>query len=177
MIRKTWIGLVVFATLGVFGNETQAQFGGLFQRGPSVEVISTSELAALLDQQIKLARDTDGTTAIPKPSGFVLVDVRSESEVNVSVIPGAITKSAYEKNRDQYRGKTVIPYCTIGGRSTAYAKELAQNGVQVKNYKGSILDWVKNELPVVTQAGKPTNRVHTHSDRHRIPAQYDQVTD
>ena len=105
------------------------------------------------------------------------VYVRSDSEIKVSVIPGAITKSQYERDRAKYRGRTVIPYCTVGGRSGAYAKQLAKSGITAKNYKGSILDWVKNELPVVTLDGKPTNRVHTYSDRYRIPAKYQQVTD
>jgi rhodanese-related sulfurtransferase len=130
----------------------------------------------MLSQQRKaeaIARES-GTEA-PK-ANFVLVDVRSDAEVNVSIIPGAITKAEYEKNRDNYQGRTVIPYCTIGGRSGTYAKQLAKNGVRVKNYEGSILKWVEAGLPLVTLDGKPTNRVHTYSDRYRIPEKYEQVT-
>ena len=177
MSRKAWIGVLALTALSVCSTEAQAQFGSLLRRGPSVEVISTSELASMLKDQIKSAREARGSGQHPKPADFVLVDVRSDAEVNVSVIPGAITKSKYERNRENYRGQTVIPYCTIGGRSGAYAKQLAKSGVKVKNYKGSILDWVENQLPLVTLEGQPTNRVHTYSDRYRIPDKYEQVTD
>jgi len=106
----------------------------------------------------------------------VLVDVRSEMEINVSVIPGAITEAMYEQNVAKYRDKLVISYCTVGGRSGTYAKQLADKGVKVKNYQGSILKWVDAGLPLVTLDGEPTNRIHTYSDRYKIPAEYEQVT-
>jgi rhodanese-related sulfurtransferase len=103
--------------------------------------------------------------------------VRSDAEVKVSIIPGAITKADYEKNSKQYEGRLVIPYCTVGGRSGAYAKQLSGKGVKVKNYQGSILQWVDAGLPLVTLNGEPTNRVHTSSNRYRVPAAYEQVTE
>lgn len=153
-----------------------AQFGGLFGGGPKVETIETETLAKMLDEQRKLEvkAEQDGIET-PKAS-FVVVDVRSEVEVNVSVIPGAITKAQFEKTRDQFTGRTVIPYCTVGGRSGAYAKKLAKEGVKVRNYQGSILKWVGAGMPLVTLKGDPTNRVHTYSDRYNIPAKYEQVT-
>ena len=94
----------------------------------------------------------------------------------IKVIPGAITQAEYEKNAAKHRGKLVIAYCTVGGRSGAYAKQLAGQGVKVKNYEGSILKWVDAGLPLVTLDGQPTKRVHTYSDRYRIPAMYEPVT-
>ena len=86
------------------------------------------------------------------------------------------TKAEFEKHRKNYRDLTVIPYCTVGGRSGAYAQQLAESGVKVKNYKGSILDWVQHKLPLVTRDGQPTNRVHTYSSRYRVPRGYQSVT-
>ncbi len=153
-----------------------AQFGGLFG-GPKVETIETADLQKLLQQQLQAeTKAKESGVDAPQPD-FVLVDVRSDAEVKVSVIPGAITKAQYEKERQRYQGRLVIPYCTVGGRSGAYAKQLTKDGVKVKNYKGSILKWVDAGLPVVTLDGQPTNRVHTYSDRYRIPAKYEQVTE
>jgi len=151
---------------------SSAQFGNLFGGGPEIETIETRQLSDLLSQQ---KGDDKGGKKVDPASDFVLVDVRSDAEVNVSVIPGAITKAEYEKNAKLHENKTVIVYCTVGGRSGAYAKQLAGNGVKVKNYKGSILQWVNAELPLQTLDGKPTNRVHTYSSRYRIPAKYEQV--
>ena len=150
---------------------------GIFSRAPDVESIETADLSEILRQQ-QQAKTNTATPGTDTPvADFIVVDVRSAAEVNVSIIPGAITKAHYEANRLQYQDHTVIPYCTKGVRSGNYAKELAKSGVKVKNYKGSILKWVEAGLPVVTLDGQPTNRVHTYSNRYQIPAQYQQVTE
>jgi rhodanese-related sulfurtransferase len=105
----------------------------------------------------------------------VLVDVRSEAETSVSVIPGAITKSQFEAKPGEYAGKKVIVYCTVGGRSGAYAKQLAAKKIDVVNFKGSILAWANAGQPFETLDRKPTNRVHTYSRGNRIPAAYEAV--
>jgi rhodanese-related sulfurtransferase len=168
--------IVTFILLSIAtGGLAFAQLGGLFD-GPAVDTIETKELRDKLTQAATAREAAEQAgQPIPEPD-FVLVDVRSDAEVKVSVIPGAITKTQYEKNRKAYEGKLVIPYCTIGGRSGSYAKQLKQAGVNVKNYKGSILEWVKADLPVVTLEGQPTNRVHIYSDRYKIPAKYEAVT-
>jgi rhodanese-related sulfurtransferase len=177
MKNQSLLCIALFAFLGfVKISDASAQFGGLFG-GPKVESIETVDLAELLqDQQQAEAIAKESGEKTPAPS-FLVVDVRSDAEVNVSVIPGAITKAQYEKDRKQYDGRTIIPYCTVGGRSGAYAKKLAADGVKVKNYEGSILKWVDAGLPLVTLDGAPTNRVHTYSDRYKIPAKYEQVTE
>ncbi|SMP44488.1 Rhodanese-related sulfurtransferase [Neorhodopirellula lusitana] len=175
MIKTTTLGFVTLMFATTYISSANAQFGGFFG-GPKIETISTEDLHQLLEKE-KAARATaSATDTAPPTPDFVLVDVRSEAEVNVSVIPGAITKLQYEKDAAKYRGKTVIPYCTVGGRSGAYAKALARKDVKVKNYTGSILKWIDAGLPLVTLEGKPTQRVHTYSDRYKIPSQYEQVT-
>lgn len=154
----------------------KAQFGSLFG-GTKIATIETHSLNQMLSKQRKLVEAAKESGRPEPAANFVVVDVRSDKEINVSVIPGAITKAEYEKNATKYRGKLVIPYCTVGGRSGAYAKKLAGKGVKVQNYKGSILKWIDAGLPLVTLKGEPTNRVHTYSDRYKIPARYEQVTD
>jgi rhodanese-related sulfurtransferase len=148
-------------------DSAKAQFGGLF--GPKVEQISAQQLYGLLT-----------STASPSTANagrdFVIVDVRSPEEIEVSIIPGAITKAEYEQNRNKYRGMTVIPYCLVGARSTTYARQLIKQGEKVLNFKGSVLAWCKAKLPLVTQDGTPTNRVHTYSARYQVPSEYDAVT-
>lgn len=150
-----------------------AQLGGLF--GSSVEVIETEALQKQLAARKRAEEFAKGKGLKVPESDFVLVDVRSEKEIAVSIIPGAITKAQFEKNLEDYREKTVIPYCLVGGRSTAYAKKMVAKGFQVKNYKPSILGWVKAKLPLQTIDGKATNRVHTASDRYTVPDKYERV--
>ncbi len=172
-----FLALVYVTTLALPSTTASAQLTQLFGGRSSVPTVSVDELKSMLERQRRdeQAAQEQGTER-PKPD-FVLVDVRSDAEINVSVIPGAISKAEYEKNAGQYRDRTVIAYCTIGGRSGRYAQQLKKKGVKTKNFKGSILEWVKEGLPLVTLDGKATNRVHTYSDRYRVPAQYEAVTE
>ncbi|KAA1258698.1 molybdopterin biosynthesis protein MoeB [Rubripirellula obstinata] len=174
-MRNLLASLTIAAFVCSVSSPVQAQFGSWFG-GPKVETIDTAQLQKMLaENQTKIDEAKAADAKLPEPD-FVVVDVRSDKEINVSIIPGAISKAQYEKDSAKYQDKLVIPYCTVGGRSGAYARELAGKGVNVKNYKGSILKWVDAGLPLITPEGQPTNRVHTYSDRYRIPAKYEQVT-
>jgi len=106
---------------------------------------------------------------------FIVVDVRSKAETDVSVIPGAITEATFEQTANQHEGKMVIAYCTVGVRSQAYADQLKRNGWDAWNYKGSIIDWCKNQLPLTTESGEKTNRVHTYNSQYTVPTEYEAV--
>ena len=176
MMRNSLLSVVVIGTVWLLGVEpAQAQFGGFFG-GSKVETIGTKELVQLLSQQRKIVQEAQQNGQPNPPAEVILVDVRSDKEIAVSVIPGAISKADFEKNSANHRNKLVIPYCTVGGRSEKYAKQLAQDGWKVKNYKGSILEWIGAEQPLVTLKGEPTNRVHTYSNSYQVPAKYQQVT-
>jgi len=175
--RRVWL-LVMFATFSMIQPpHAAAQLSRLFGfGGEDVETISTDDVRALLAKQQQAAATAKAAGVDPPEKEYVVVDVRSDAEIKVSIIPGAITKAEYEKNRERYQGKTVIPYCTIGGRSGRYASQLKKDGIPVMNYKGSILEWVGAELPLVTLEGQPTNRVHTYSDHYQVPDKYQSVT-
>ena len=132
-------------------------------RGHAVADISTEELQTLQAGM----EGVDESSAV-----FVLVDVRSEAEYAVSMIPGAITRQQYESDESKYRDRLVIPYCTVGGRSYLYARQLVKSGVQTQNYKPGILGWCHAKLPLVTSSGKHTNRVHVYSSVFKVPIEY-----
>lgn len=139
------------------------------------EEITTKELKALLDERQSASKAAAASGQPAEESKFVLVDVRSPEEVAVSIIPGAITKQQFEKEKEKYRDKLIIPYCLVGGRSTSYANELKKSGLAVRNYKGSIAEWVSAELPLVTVKGESTNRVFINPERLKVPAKYEAV--
>ncbi|HBO11501.1 MAG TPA: rhodanese-like domain-containing protein [Halieaceae bacterium] len=105
------------------------------------------------------------------------VDVRSEEEMAVSMLPGAITRREYERNPGTYEDARIVPYCTVGARSGKYTRELRERGITAVNYRGSIIDWVEHGEPLVTPDGEPTKRVHTYSDRFSVPEPYIAVTE
>lgn len=105
----------------------------------------------------------------------VLVDVREAVETDVSVIPGALTKAQFESNIDQYRNAYVVAYCTVGGRSFMYARDLQNRGFRAANFKPSIIGWCEAGGQLTGPAGEPTCRVHTYSAAFSVPADYEAV--
>ncbi|MDM4015235.1 rhodanese-like domain-containing protein [Roseiconus lacunae] len=104
------------------------QFGEFIGGGPKVEEVLPAELHKLLETRRKEVAKTESAGQQPLEPQFVVVDVRSDKEVNVSIIPGAITKVAFERNKSRYKDKLIIPCCTVGSRSGADAKQLAKSG-------------------------------------------------
>jgi rhodanese-related sulfurtransferase len=100
---------------------------------------------------------------------LVLVDVRTPQEQAVSMIPGAVTAQAFEANRKDYEGSTVVCYCTVGIRSGKYAKDLQAQGWKVLNLKGSLLAWTHTGGPLMNAHG-PTRKLHVHSKRWDLVA-------
>ena len=113
---------------------------------------------------------TEEVKSIKTP--ITLIDVREENEQDISMIPGAITKIEFEKNKDKYKDTLLITYCTIGYRSGLYAAELIKNGYSVKNLKGSLLAWVLSGEPV-QKNGKEILIVHVYGKKwNLLPTKY-----
>ncbi len=71
----------------------------------------------------------------------VLIDCREPAEMNISQIPGALTRAAFEADPESFRQQTIITYCTIGYRSGVYARDLQAQGFSVVNLIGGVLMW------------------------------------
>ena len=99
----------------------------------------------------------------------VLVDVRSPAERAVSTLPGAITPEELEGRLDDLGDCTVVAYCTVGARSSRYARRMSRKGVPVLNLEGSLLAWTHagGEL---TDGPSPTKRVHVFGPRWNLAA-------
>lgn len=122
-------------------------------------------IAPILGRKQVVNLDTEEVVLLLEQEGesVVMVDVRSDEEVEVSRIPGAVTKAEFEHRRDEFRNHTVIAYCTVGGRSLVYAEKLSREGYSVRNYQGSIIAWCEAGRPLITSTGKATRRLHTYS--------------
>ena len=99
----------------------------------------------------------------------MLVDVRTPAEQVVSMIPGAITASDFQDNQHLYRDATVVAYCTVGGRSGAFAKDLHAAGRKIFNLKGAILAWTHAGGDLIDAEGS-TRRVHVHGRKLSLVA-------
>lgn len=105
-----------------------------------------------------------------------LVDVRTEPEQAVSMIPGAVPRSLFENEKGEHKDQTIVTYCTIGYRSGKYALELQGEGFKVYNLRGSMLAWAHAHRPVVNPSGIETWRVHVYGPKwDLLPAGYTPV--
>jgi rhodanese-related sulfurtransferase len=129
---------------------------------PECPIISTAEIISIMSGQNK---DINGVN-----KSVLLVDVRSEAERRVSMIPFAISVEDFEidlkKNPELYKTRLIVPYCTIGYRSGKYGSELIKNYgcSNVRNGEGVVL-WTYSGSDLVQTNGKgvitPANKVHT----------------
>lgn len=138
---------------------------------PRIGEISVEELIKLQTEQVDVRAEADQADLRLTPE-FVVLDVRSDAESSISMIPGAITKAEFERNRSKYDQRTVIPYCTVGGRSYLYARKLAMQGIDTVNFKAGIVGWCNAGLPLVSVDGQPTNRVRIADPAFKVPRDY-----
>ncbi|EQC49719.1 rhodanese-like protein [Bacteriovorax sp. DB6_IX] len=106
----------------------------------------------------------------------IVVDARSESEQLVSMIPGAVPKHVFDKNKENFKDKEIFTYCTIGARSSAYARELIKNGFKATSLKGGVLSWAQAG-GIFDNGGVQTKKVKFLNDAWNIlPEGYEGVT-
>jgi len=84
-----------------------------------------------------------------------VVDLRGAAEYNAGHVEGAenVFIGTLDKNLDKInRDRPVVIYCQGGDRATIGYSMLARNGfTNVKNFSGSMNEWVANGNPVVTE--------------------------
>ena len=109
---------------------------------------------------------------IPKNPDVVFIDVRPKEERSVSMLPNAKTIDDLNKNKEAYKNKTLIFYCTLGIRSAHVAKEFKEQDFKAFNLKYGVLGWAHENRPF-ERNGISTNEVHTYSDKwNALPEDY-----
>ncbi len=110
----------------------------------------------------------DAMKAIGKRQ-FLILDVRSDEERRVSILPGATDLGSWRAHRRQWQGRPVLAYCTIGYRSGRYTRKLRREGIEAYNLAGGILAWAHAGGPVVDgRTGRPTHRVHVYGRKWNL---------
>jgi len=112
---------------------------------PEVDVIDVAKVIPLMKQ-----------------NDLVIVDVRSDAERKVSIIPGAVSAAEFERNIGKHVGKSVVCYCTIGYRSAEYAQSMKRRGIQITSFNGSIIAWCQAGQNLTTADGRETKQVHIY---------------
>lgn len=122
---------------------------GLLDRYPSVEHLSTEDLAKLPETNI------------------VLFDVRDTAEFNVSHlhnatrVPPEMDADAFlQKYRHKLTGKTVVFYCSVGERSSKLAESIINTNnnptFEIRNLAGGLFKWHNEQRSIVNSNGLTT---------------------
>lgn len=99
----------------------------------------------------------------------ILIDTRTVEEMQVSMIPGAISANDFEHSdlylqpSDEEKTHTLlVPYCTVGYRSAVYCEKLKSRGFQcIRNSEGVVM-WTHDCDPLHDLVQPPKR--HTDTD-------------
>ncbi|MEV7429589.1 rhodanese-like domain-containing protein [Nocardioides sp. NPDC092400] len=92
----------------------------------------------------------------PLPQGLVVLDVREPVEWEHGHIEGAVhvpLMDLPQRLGDLPVGQTLV-VCKVGGRSAQAVGYLAQQGYDVVNLDGGMLDWEAAGRPMVSENGQ-----------------------
>lgn len=99
-----------------------------------------------------------------------IVDVRTEEERLVSMIPGAMSSEEYAMRTASEDPDRVVAYCTIGIRSGQWVDQNQTTEKSVANLEGGILGWTHIQGPLEEpgrqrghQRRAATRRVHVQA--------------
>ena len=97
----------------------------------------------------------------PLPDGLVVLDVREPLEWEHGHIEGAVhipLSLLPTRHTELPEGQTLV-VCKIGGRSAQAVAWLQQQGHEVVNLDGGMLDWQGAGRPMVSETGRPPHVV------------------
>ncbi|HYG92868.1 MAG TPA: rhodanese-like domain-containing protein [Nocardioides sp.] len=93
----------------------------------------------------------------PLPEDLAVLDVREDDEWTAGHIDGALHVPLRElpaRLADIPPTQTLV-VCKVGGRSAQAVAYLAQQGYDVVNLDGGMLDWEAAGRPMVSETGEP----------------------
>ncbi|CAN5241053.1 rhodanese-like domain-containing protein [soil metagenome] len=93
----------------------------------------------------------------PLPEGLVVLDVREQVEWDHGHIEGAVHVPLMElpdRVGELSHDQTLV-VCKVGGRSAQATGWLTQQGFDVVNLDGGMLDWEAAGRPMVSETGQP----------------------
>lgn len=112
---------------------------------------------------------------VMKTANVIFVDVREPAEINVSMLPDAITREEFLKNPSRYKDVKIVAYCTISYRSGMFVKEMERKGIKISNLAGGLLAWVLEGGKVFDTHGE-TKRIHVYNKKwNYLPKGYEMV--
>jgi rhodanese-related sulfurtransferase len=177
-IRLSLSSALIFAATTCIPPYTSAQ--PLSRPGPGLSRAEKLE-GKLRVAMLKANKDITGQwikaaelKSILNDTNLILIDVRQLPELDISIIPGALSTAQFAS---RFRtgipaGRRIVVYCTIGYRSGKYAEQLAAMGIKSENLEGGMLMWSFAGGPLIAKNEKDqwvaTNRIHVYDAEWNI---------
>ena len=97
----------------------------------------------------------------PLPEGLAVLDVREPVEWHHGHVDGAlhIPLSELPARVGEVPAEQTLVVCRVGGRSAQAVMWLQQQGYDVVNLDGGMLDWAAAGRPMVSESGEPAQVV------------------
>ncbi len=99
----------------------------------------------------------------------LFIDTRTRKEMEVSMLPGAVTEEEFIGHREKYRHLVPIAYCTISYRSGVFSEKQSGGDPPVRNLRGGLLAWVLEGGAVHDKNGKAVKIIHVYGRRWDYP--------
>lgn len=96
------------------------------------------------DTRVKSVSPEELNEKMQRGDDFYLLDVRTPAENAASAIPGSHLIPLQEvgfRMEELPKDKEIVAYCRVGNRSAYVSALLAQQGYNVINLEGGILQW------------------------------------
>ncbi len=134
----------------------------LFTLGVAISACSQPTASKVLSPQLIGAEQFQEEI---KKNNVTIIDVRTPQEFNEGYIRGAINidyKSATFEDDIKKLDKEhpILLYCLGGGRSAAAAEILTNNGFEVIELEGGIMNWKNNDFPLVGYEAKDDESIN-----------------
>lgn len=134
---------------------------------------SVEDLAILCDKRYPEVTHITVDSYLKARDKWVLVDVRSPEERAVSTLPGAIDLQKLLGQRELYKDRSILFFCTIGERSSAEAAKQKEKFLRTANLRGGVLAWAAAGLVFITPQGEETRTVHVYGKKwNLLPPSY-----
>ncbi len=93
----------------------------------------------------------------PLPEGLAVLDVREDVEWEHGHIDGAVHIPLMDlpHRLDEVPSGQVLVVCKVGGRSGQAVGYLSQQGIDVVNLDGGMVDWAAAGRSMVSETGQP----------------------
>ncbi len=167
---------IVVLTLSLFLFACGSQGAASEEPAARVENLA-SECADQTEGRYEITVDEAFPQDSAKARNWVLIDVRTQQEREISIIAGSLHLAEFEARRDDLRDRPILVYCTVGCRSGAYVEQLVADGFEAWNLHGGVLAWSIAGREMVDPEGRPTTRVHVYGKRWAVlPEPFENVT-